>query len=81
MAKAPGGVIAAVEPGGLGEAIGLQPGDRLLSINDHPLRDIIDVQFYSAEEWLDLCVRRTLSVGERTVHEHEWAERIPRRFL
>jgi putative radical SAM enzyme (TIGR03279 family) len=54
----PGGVIAAVEPDGLGAEIGLAPGDRLVAINDHPLRDIIDVQFYGADEVLDLLVER-----------------------
>lgn len=58
MAKAPGGVIATVEAGSLGDEIGLQPGDRLVAINGHPLRDIIDVQFYGAEEVLALQVER-----------------------
>ena len=54
----PGGVLDTVEPGSLGEEAGLQPGDRLLAINDQPLRDIIDVQFYAAEEDLDLLIER-----------------------
>ncbi|HSR30428.1 MAG TPA: PDZ domain-containing protein, partial [Anaerolineae bacterium] len=58
MKRQPGGVIAAVEPGSLAEEIGLEPGDQLLAINGHPLRDIIDVQFYGAEETLDLLVTR-----------------------
>jgi putative radical SAM enzyme (TIGR03279 family) len=58
MPKSPGGVIAVVEPGSLGEAIGLAPGDRLVSINGQTLRDIIDVQFYGAEERLELVVER-----------------------
>ncbi len=58
MAKEPGGVIAGVEAGSLGAEIGLEAGDRLLAINDHVLRDIIDVQFYSAEESLELLVAR-----------------------
>ncbi|HFD38418.1 MAG TPA: DUF512 domain-containing protein, partial [Anaerolineae bacterium] len=56
--SAPGGLITAVEPGSLAAEIGLEPGDRLLSINGHPLRDVIDVQFYGAEEWLALRVER-----------------------
>jgi putative radical SAM enzyme (TIGR03279 family) len=56
--KAPGGVIAAVEPGSLADEIGLQPGDELIAINGHLLRDIIDVQFYGAEETLELEVAR-----------------------
>lgn len=47
-----------MEPGSLGETLGLQAGDRLLTINNHPLRDVIDVQFYSAEETLALLVER-----------------------
>jgi putative radical SAM enzyme (TIGR03279 family) len=53
-----GGLIAAVAPGSLAERVGLRPGDELLAINGHPLRDVIDVQFYVAEERLTLEVRR-----------------------
>ena len=56
-----GGVIASIEPGSAaaaGRAAGLRPGDRLLAINGHPLRDVIDVQFYGADETLDLLVER-----------------------
>jgi putative radical SAM enzyme (TIGR03279 family) len=47
-----------VEPGSLAARAGLEPGDELLAINDHPLRDIIDVQFYGAEEVLVLSGAR-----------------------
>ncbi|MEZ4518360.1 MAG: DUF512 domain-containing protein [Chloroflexota bacterium] len=53
-----GGQIVGIEPGSLAEVIGLQPGDELLAINDQAVEDIIDVQFYSADEELDLLVRR-----------------------
>ena len=62
------GRIAGVTPEGLADDLGLQPGDELLAINDHPLRDVIDVQFYSAEEYLELLVRRD---GELTLYEVE----------
>jgi putative radical SAM enzyme (TIGR03279 family) len=54
----PAGLIAAVAPGSLAERVGLQPGDELFSINGHLLRDVIDVQFYSAEESLALRAGR-----------------------
>lgn len=54
----PAGLITAVVPGSLAERVSLQPGDELLSINDHPLRDVIDARFYSAEEHLALRIRR-----------------------
>ena len=53
-----GGAISSVEPYSLAERVSLQPGDELLSINGHPLRDVIDVRFYAAEEHLTLRVRR-----------------------
>lgn len=34
------------------------PGDELLSVNGHRLRDVIDYRFYSAEEELQLVIRR-----------------------
>ncbi len=54
----PGGLIAAVAAGGLADRVGLRPGDELLAINGQPVRDLIDVQFYAAEERLALQVGR-----------------------
>ncbi len=58
MNRLPGGLISSVLPGSLSHELGLQPGDRLIAINGNPLRDIIDVQFYAAEEELELLVER-----------------------
>jgi NifB/MoaA-like Fe-S oxidoreductase len=53
-----GGAIIAIEPGSVADDIGLQPGDELLAINDNKVEDVIDVQYYSAEESLELLIRR-----------------------
>ena len=68
--KRPGGIISCVEPNSLAARLGLQPGDALLAINGHALRDVIDVQFYSAEDWLELVVRQGGDSQER-VYEAE----------
>jgi len=52
----------------LGQAIGIRPGDRLLAVNGHSLRDVIDVRFYSAEDRLELLVERS---GDRLLIETE----------
>ncbi len=62
MPMASGGLIARVLPGGIGDEMGLEPGDRLVAINGHALRDVIDYHFYSAEEELLLEIDR---VGAR----------------
>jgi putative radical SAM enzyme (TIGR03279 family) len=38
-------VVETVQPGGLGERVGLQVGDKVLTVNGHPLRDIVDWKF------------------------------------
>jgi len=52
------GMITAVASGSLAERAGLRAGDELVAINGHRLRDVIDVQFYAAEEQLLLEGRR-----------------------
>jgi len=53
-----GGQITGIEPNSVADEIGLQTGDALLAINDHKCIDIIDVQFYGADESLELLIRR-----------------------
>jgi len=52
------GRIAAVAPGSLAEEAGLQPGDRVVSVNDTKLRDQIDYRFETAETVVELTVER-----------------------
>ena len=52
------GRITGIIPGSVAAGIGLQPGDELLAINDHPVEDVIDVQYYGAEEELELLIQR-----------------------
>ena len=49
-------VVDSVEPGSIGAELGFQPGDRLISINGHKPRDLIDLQFLCSEEELTLEV-------------------------
>jgi len=58
MSRSDGGRIARVASGSIGDEIGLEPGDRLLSINGHVLRDVIDYRFYGGDEELVLEIVR-----------------------
>jgi putative radical SAM enzyme (TIGR03279 family) len=49
-------VVATVAPGSIGEELGFQPGDRLLSVNGVRPRDLIDLQVLVGEEDLLLEV-------------------------
>jgi putative radical SAM enzyme (TIGR03279 family) len=49
--------VVAVEPGSIGEELGFQNGDRLLSINGIRPRDLIDLQILCGEEELSLEVQ------------------------
>jgi putative radical SAM enzyme (TIGR03279 family) len=61
--------VVAVEPGSIGEELGFESGDRLLSINGIRPRDLIDLQILCGEEELRLEVLD--SKGERHVVELE----------
>ncbi len=50
------GEIIRVAEGSLAEELGLVPGDKVVSINDTKLRDIIDLSFAFAEEEIDLLI-------------------------
>lgn len=58
--KAPSGaVIHRVTKDGIGDEIGLCPGDRIIGINGQPIQDLIDYTIFQAEEELQLEVERT----------------------
>ncbi len=50
--------IKAVTPNSIAREIDLRPGDNLLEINGHSLRDVIDYRFYESDEILELLVQR-----------------------
>jgi putative radical SAM enzyme (TIGR03279 family) len=52
----PHALIDAIEPGSLGEEIGLQPGDELVSINGSRMEDVIDYRFLITDEEVELVV-------------------------
>jgi len=54
----PGGLISEVAPGSATARAGHRVGDVLLAINGRELRDVIDVQFYAADDSIVFSARR-----------------------
>lgn len=52
------GEVQHVAAGSLAEEIGIEPGDRVVKVNNRPLRDILDFQFLAAEEEVILEIER-----------------------
>ncbi|MBQ7094949.1 MAG: DUF512 domain-containing protein [Clostridia bacterium] len=48
--------IIQVDPDSLGAELGLKAGDQLISINGHPIKDVIDYMYYEAATELELLL-------------------------
>ena len=63
------GVIMRVIEGSIAEELELVPGDKILAVNDMPLRDIIDFSFAMADEEIELLVEH--ADGEQELIEFD----------
>lgn len=54
-----GARVENVEPGGIAEEVGIEPGDVITAINNQPLQDLIDFRFLCADETVELAVTKT----------------------
>ena len=52
------GWVREVVPESPADLAGIQPGDLLRTINDNPVRDLVDYEFYAADEELTLGIER-----------------------
>ena len=51
-------IIKEIEPGSIAMELGIEPGDRLLSINDMEIEDVFDYHFYVNDEELTLLIEK-----------------------
>lgn len=52
------GVVSTVEPGSLADRAGIRPGDEILSVNERPVRDVIDFRFHTSDTRVKVLLRR-----------------------
>ena len=55
-------------------AAGLKPGDRLISVNDNEINDVLDYRFYITEESLDLRLERAGETLTAEIKKPEYAD-------
>ncbi len=65
-----GGLIDGVEPGSLAEEAGIRAGMRLLAVNGHALRDVVDYQFHAAEPRIELALDDGESLRRVVIDKH-----------
>jgi putative radical SAM enzyme (TIGR03279 family) len=66
------GRVDSVEPGTLGEEIGLQPGDQVHSVNGHQLVDALEFQYIADSEQVTLVVERGSEMLEYEIERETW---------
>ena len=50
-------IIKAIEEGSIAEALNLSPGDELISINDHEVKDALDYYFYIKDQYISVLIK------------------------
>lgn len=58
MAPRQGGLVRRVEDGSLAAYLGIEPGDRIVSVNGKKLRDEMDFRFFTADDEFSLTLRK-----------------------
>src|SRR6185436_14627105 len=59
-----GVLIQGVEPGSIAQEVGIEPGDRLLAINDRLIEDVLDYRYISSLSDRELIVKIGKASGE-----------------
>ncbi len=66
-------IISEVESGSYAQKAGIEAGDTLLSINGHPINDILDYRFYETNRQLTVrTIRKDGSEGEYSIRKTQY---------
>lgn len=78
MAK--GDIISAIHQGSLAEELELVPGDKIISINEQELTDIIDLSFALADEEIEMLIEHENGEQEIIAFEKDMDEELGAEF-
>ena len=68
------GIVARAIPDSIAAQLGLEPGDRLISVDGESIRDIIDLSFALADESVELVIEKKNGEQETLEIEKEYDE-------
>ena len=51
-------IVKTVEPGSIAAELGIEPGDKLISVNENVIEDVFDYHFYVNDEELTLLIQK-----------------------
>lgn len=74
------GTISGVAAGSIAAELGLAPGDALVAVNGAPVKDIIDLSFALADEYVELLVARAGGGEELFAVEKDYDEDLGLQF-
>jgi PDZ domain protein len=77
---AKGGIISAIHQGSLAEELELVPGDKIISINEQELTDIIDLSFALADEEIEMLIEHENGEQEIIAFEKDMDEELGAEF-
>lgn len=75
-----GGIISAIKKGSLAEELDLKVGDKIISINNQKLADIIDLSFAMSDEEIEMLVEHENGQKEILCFEKELDEELGAEF-
>ncbi len=68
-------IISGIQDGSIAQEVGIEPGDRLISMNGQSVRDVFDYRFLSADEQVLLMVMKPDGESlEIEIEKDEWEE-------
>lgn len=74
--KNKGGLISAIEQGSLAQQTGLKVGDRIVSVNDQLVTDLIDMNFALSEEHVKIMVEDSLGNSKTHYFQRRFGDTI-----